>query len=124
MSFIFTSISLLVMLQFNMPANTELQTKGFTLDELPEYVVVRSEGVKTSLGRTLLLFIDSRRSKYEQNLSALEDYLRNKKKLGINSQSDLLTAMSELGFDYVNAYQVGTEDIVNVVFRKKEAFRE
>lgn len=123
MSFIFTSISLLVMLQFNMPTNPELQTKGFTLEELPEYVVVGSAGTRSGR-RTLFLFINSKRSKYERPLSALEDYLSNKLKLAVTTQSDLLTAMSELGFDYINAYQIGTDDVVNVVFRKKEAFRE
>lgn len=124
MSMIFTSISLMVMLQFSMPGNQEIQTKGFTLDELPEYVVIRSEGIKESMGKTILLRIDSRRSKFEKSLISLEDYLSNKNKRAVNGQSDLLTAMSDVGFDYVNAYPVGTEDIVNVVFRKKEEFRK
>jgi len=119
-----TSIHLIACLLLSASYPQQGIDKGFKVDDLPEYVVIRSEGLKESWGKTLFLGIDSRRSTHEKALVALEDYLSNKDKRAVNSQTDLLNAMSELGFDYLNAYQIGTEDMVNVVFRKQEQYRK
>ena len=74
--------------------------------DLPEYIVITSESTGRLIGRKLTV-INSEDSKYQLVLEALEDLLSNKKKLGIQNQTDLLNAMSKIGFDYVNAFNVG-----------------
>ena len=108
------------------------------INELPEYVVVTSENTKLIGG--INISIDHKKSDYEVVLKELEHLLQNRKKLRIRNQTDLLNAMSKLGFEYVNAYNgragsvgIGTgKDVevigssakyrINMVFKKKEKF--
>jgi len=107
--------------------------------QLPEYVVVTSENTKVLGG--IDISIDTKKSDHENALKELEALLQNRKKLRIRNQTDLLNAMSHLGFDYVDAFNAssgiidaGTEDDfeilegeskfrINMVFRKKEKHR-
>lgn len=108
------------------------------IQDLPEYVVVTSENTKLIGG--INISIDCKKSDYESILGELETLLQNRKKLSIRNQTDLLNAMSELGFEYINAYagKAGTlgsnagGDLevfgsrakyrTNMVFRKKKEF--
>ncbi len=108
--------------------------------ELPEYIVVTSENTKLLGG--INISIDYKKSKYRDKLSELEHALQSGKGLRIRNQTDLLNEMSDIGFEYVDAYnaQAGTlgalggDDVAatgskskfrtNMVFRKKEKFRD
>ncbi|SHG20683.1 hypothetical protein [Flagellimonas flava] len=110
-----------------------------SIDELPEYVVVTSENTKLIGG--ININIDYKKSDYEKVLKELESLLQNRKKLRIRNQTDLLNAMSKLGFEYVNAYNGKENNIslgsgkdveviggqakyrVNMVFKKKEKYQ-
>lgn len=119
MSVIFATLSLLLSLN-NAPITApETPENGFSLEHLPEYVVVRS----LDSGNSISIIIDHRKSKYHSQLEMLEDHLSNRKKLNVRNQSELLSAMSEIGYDYINAYSLTEEDMVNVVFRKKKEYR-
>ncbi len=120
MSVIIASISLLLSLNMGPATSMDLYRDGFSLEHLPEYVVVRSE----ETGSTITISIDNRKSKYHSLLEALEEHLAHRKKLNVRNQSELLTAMSEIGYDYINAYPISEEDMINVVFRKKAQFRK
>lgn len=113
---------------------------AITVEELPEYVVVTSENTKLLGGINII--IDYKKSPYKASLEQLEITLQSGKELRIRNQTDLLNAMSELGFEYVDAYNAhagtigaGTGDDIavgvsdskfrtNMVFRKKERFRK
>ena len=117
MSVIFATLSLLIS-----PNTTPIDSPTdirVNIDALPEYVVIRSESTSSSIA----IIIDHRKSKYDNALESLENHLSNKRYRNVRNQSELLTVMSELGFDYINAYPVDTEGIINVVFRKKEKYR-
>ncbi|UII79851.1 hypothetical protein LV704_19600 [Flagellimonas sp. CMM7] len=104
-----------------------------------EYVVVTSENTKLIGG--ININIDYKKSDYEKVLRELESLLQNRKKLRIRNQTDLLNAMSKLGFEYVNAYNGKENNIslgsgkdveviggqakyrVNMVFKKKEKYQ-
>ena len=113
MSVVFATLSLLISL------NSSPDDFRVNINELPEYVVIRSESTSNSIA----IIIDHRKSKYDSALESLEKHLSNKRYRNVRNQSELLTAMSELGFDYINAYPIDTEGIINVVFRKKEKYR-
>ncbi|SFW55006.1 hypothetical protein SAMN02927921_02280 [Sinomicrobium oceani] len=109
------------------------------IEKLPEYVVITSENTKLLGGMNIN--IASKKSSYENVLKDLEALLQKNRNLAIRNQTDLLNAMSKLGFDYVDAYNAsaGTvgaaagEDVqafgsnakyrINMVFRKKTEFR-
>ena len=117
MSVIFATLSLL--LSLNSTPITELDTHyKFSLEHLPEYIVIRCDDRGDPV-----LTIDRRKSRYNSQLEMLEEYLSHRKKRNVRNQSELLTVMSEVGYDYVNAYSVNVEDRINVVFRKKEEHR-
>ncbi len=120
-------------------------TSHINVTDLPEYVIVTCQNTKLFGG--IGIFIDSNKSSYKEELTSLENILQSKKQLFIRNQTDLLNAMSKLGFDFVNAYNASTvaplkdnadfvdaviTDIdgsegaykVNMVFRKKEKHRE
>ncbi|AZJ35475.1 hypothetical protein D6T69_08045 [Tenacibaculum singaporense] len=110
-----------------------------SVNDLPEYVVITSENTKLLGG--INITIDSKKSDYQNILEELETLLQNRKKLKIRNQTDLLNALSKLGFEYVDAYNAtagtlgvgGGDDIdifgseakyrINMVFRKKTSFR-
>ncbi len=115
------------------------ESSSVNIKELPEYVIITSENTKLLGG--INITIDYKKSKYKPQLEELEDLLQARKKLSIRNQTDLLNAMSKLGFDYLDAYNAnagtlgagGGDDVeifgseskfrVNIVFRKKEKFR-
>lgn len=111
------------------------------INDLPEYIIITSQSTKALGG--ISIFIDTHKSKYEDALNELNSLLQWKKKLGIRNQTDLLNAMSSLGFEYINAYngsqvqyasdRTAGDDIINelleggtgsfrinMVFRKKK----
>jgi len=119
MSVIFATLSLLLSLNIAPISVPETPEREFSLEHLPEYIVIRS----LDSGNSISIIIDHRKSKFHSQLEALEEHLTHRKKLNIRNQSELLSAMSEIGYDYVNAYAINESEMVNVVFRKKEEFR-
>jgi hypothetical protein len=116
-----------------------VNSASVSIDELPEYVIVTSENTKLIGG--IDITIDYKRSQYQDRLEELESLLQNRKKLHIRNQTDLLNAMSKLGFEYVDSYTGASESFgleggddvkvfgsdskfrTNMVFRKKEIYR-
>lgn len=106
------------------------------VDKLPEYVIITSENTKLLGGINII--IDCKKSKYKEELRNLESMLQDGDKLRVRNQTDLLNAMSELGFEYIDGYNSGSSSFgsndefsvsdakfrVNMVFRKKEQFRK
>ncbi len=138
---LFTSLILVIFMSANLSAQ-ELKVESLSsvnINELPEYVVVTSENTKLLGG--ININIDYKKSDYENVLKELEHLLQNRKKLRIRTQTDLLNAMSKLGFDYVNAYNGKAGNLglssgkdveifgsqakyrINMVFKKKEKYR-
>jgi len=141
-----TLISLIVILLLNTTLfSQELSTsKSANIKDFPEYVIVTSQNTKLFGGINIV--IDSKKSKYEDQLDNLADLLQSRHGLKVRNQTDLLNAMSQLGFDYINSYNASAvmpsgnnddvDDIlntidggegsykVNMVFRKKLKYRE
>ncbi|MCM5662757.1 hypothetical protein [Galbibacter mesophilus] len=110
-------------------------TNTNVLHNLPEYVVITSENTKLLGG--INITIDYKKSQYQDALEELETLLQNRKKMRIRNQTDLLNALSSLGFEYVDAYNATAGTIgaaagndvdifgsqakyrINMVFRKK-----
>lgn len=102
-------------------------------NELPTYIIISSQ--KGEFFNDIAIIIDSKNSYYAKALEELEDALQSGKKLKIRNQSDLLNAMDQLGFDYLNAYADQERDSytsldktarryrMNMVFKKKEKYR-
>ena len=88
------------------------------LEKLPEYVIAVSESTGRIIG-SIIIAIDKKRSIYSPALTELEDVLISKEKMDIRNQTDLLNAMSDLGFDYIDAFSIGEGDMTKIVFRKK-----
>ncbi len=117
-----------------------VESSTVNINDLPEYIVITSENTKLIGG--INITIDYKKSQYEDVLDELETLLQNRKKLRIRNQTDLLNAMSKLGFKYVDAYNAtagtlglgGGDDVqlsgseskfrTNMVFRKKEKYRK
>lgn len=115
------------------------KSSSISINQLPEYVVITSESTKLIGGMNIT--IKSKKSDYKEVLDNLEDLLQSRKKLEIRTQTDLLNAMYELGFEYVNAYNDSSISIgagagddvqvsgstekfrVNMVFKKKSEFK-
>ena len=102
------------------------------INELPEYVIVTSENTKLLGG--IAITIDAKKSKYKNQLRGLEEILQDGDKLSVRNQTDLLNAMSQLGYEYINAYSAETftssgeyyehsKQRINMVFRKKAKFK-
>tara|TARA_R110002073_G_scaffold216229_2_gene376440 strand:+ start:1904 stop:2341 length:438 start_codon:yes stop_codon:yes gene_type:complete len=138
---ILTSLVVLLIMSTNVSAQ-ELKVESVSavnINDLPEYVVVTSENTKLIGG--ININIDYKKSDYENVLRELEHLLQNRRKLRIRNQTDLLNAMSKLGFEYVNAYngKAGTLGLnsgknvevfgsqakyrINMVFKKKPKFQ-
>ena len=120
-----------------------VRPSSIAINQLPEYVIITSQNTKLLGGINII--IDKKRSTYEDQLEELESLLQDGDKLRVRNQTDLLNSMSKLGYDYVNAYNANAimpssrdsdgDDIlnivdggegtfkVNMVFRKKEKFR-
>jgi hypothetical protein len=135
-------LMMITVLSLNLSAQ-ELKAEtssAVNIEQLPEYIVITSENTKLLGGINIM--IDYKKSDYAIVLEELETLLQNKKKLRIRNQTDLLNAMSRLGFEYLDAYNAtagtigagGGDDIeifgseakyrINMVFRKKEKFRK
>ena len=95
LSFFFTFFSLQ---SFSQELKVE-NISSISIEELPEYVIVTSENTKLIGG--INITIDYKRSQYQDRLEELESLLQNRRKLHIRNQTDLLNAMSKLGFEYI-----------------------
>ena len=116
-----------------------IETSAVNINQLPEYVIITCENTKLLGGINIM--IDYKRSAHKDKLETLEELLQSRKKLRIRNQTDLLNAMAQLGYDYLDAFNatagtIGAEtgnDVevfgseakyrVNIVFRKKEQYR-
>ncbi len=132
---------IVMLLSFNLSAQ-ELKvdnSSAVNINQLPEYIVITTEN--TDILGGIDIQIDSKKSKYKDQLKELNTLLQNGKKLQIRNQTDLLSAMSQLGYEYVDAFNseslsdsgdIGGVDTsvglvkfrVNIVFRKKAKYRE
>ena len=90
------------------------------VDELPEYVVIRSA---TALIGSMIIVVERENSPHKPALARLEDLLESRYKLRIQNLTDLLNALSDVGFDYVNAFSIGDGGVTGMVFRKKPEYR-
>jgi hypothetical protein len=138
-----TIITIILTLTFckTISAQELSKTQSAKIENFPEYVIITSQNTKLFGG--IGIFIDSKKSKYEENLDNLAELLQSKSGLRVRNQTDLLNAMSQLGFDYINSYNAEAimpdsdgEDLldiidggegtfkINMVFRKKEKYRE
>lgn len=97
--------------------------KSLKVGELPEYVVIHTGFFYGSIRIT----IQSKESPNKKALEDLELILEDDKYLNIKNQTDLLNAMSELGFDFQDAFGIDSGDYgflqTGLVFRKKEKYR-
>lgn len=59
----------------------------------------------------------------ESGLTELNNLLENRKKLKIWNLTDLLNTLSNIGFDYADAFSI-SEDVTGVIFRKKPKYRQ
>ena len=118
---------------------TSVTRSSVNVEQLPEYIIVTSENTKLFGG--IDISIDYKKSEYADVLSELESLLQNRNKLKIRNQTDLLNALSKLGFEYVDSYNAsagslgigGGDDVevfgsqakyrINMVFRKKVEMR-
>lgn len=143
-----TITSLLILLvSFNINAQelSVVTSSQINVNSLPEYVIITSQNTKLLGGSGIT--IDAKKSKYQDQLESLQSLLQGRKKLHIRNQTDLLNAMSQLGFDFVDAFNASqastsggksseADDLfngvleggtgsfrVNMIFRKKEKFR-
>jgi TRAP-type uncharacterized transport system fused permease subunit len=121
-----------------------VQSSSVSIAEFPEYVIITSQNTKLLGGVGII--IDYKKSAYKNQLEKLESLLQDGDKLKLLNQTDLLNSMSNLGFDFVDAYNASqvvnsrhekdaADDIfnaleggtgtyrVNMIFRKKEQFR-
>lgn len=105
------------------------------LSTLPEYIIITSENTKLLGGINII--IDYKKSEYKDKLEELEIALRNRKQFGVRNQTDLLNKMSNIGYEYVDAYNANSGSIgigagddiditgstakfrINMVFKKK-----
>ncbi|WP_350287932.1 hypothetical protein [uncultured Croceitalea sp.] len=97
------------------------------VDDLPEYIIISSEARGISGG--ILPVIESKGSVHDVALTELESMFADRKKLNLKNQIDLLNKMSELGYEFVNAYPSWISNSTSrvrtgMVFRKKPRFRD
>jgi hypothetical protein len=108
----------------------QLSTRDKTIkvEDYPEYVIVNCDNAGSMLGNSIRIAVQAKNSSFEQSLKALQDILEDKNGLNLGNQTDLLNAMSKLGFDYVNAFpenSIGGSSFsrTGFVFRKKQEYR-
>ncbi len=117
------------------------QNAVINIEELPEYLIIQSEDTRLLGG--IAMTIDYKNSEYKEALIKLQGTLEKSSGLKVRNQTDLLNALSKLGFEYVDAYEAsafssstsdqsqdkssseyGSSKIrINMIFRKKEKFR-
>ncbi|GEM_PF-1275022 len=143
-----TSVILLLIFPFAVNGYSQslevIKSSSVKVEELPEYVIITSQNTKLLGG--IGIIIDYKKSIYKEQLQTLEELLQDRDKLRVRNQTDLLNAMSQLGYEYVNAYNADQivpakddDDVgevlnivdggegtfrINMVFRKKPQFRE
>jgi hypothetical protein len=143
-----TSVILLLILPFTANGYSQslevIKSSSVKVEELPEYVIITSQNTKLLGG--IGIIIDYKKSIYKEQLRTLEELLQDGDKLRIRNQTDLLNAMSQLGYEYINAYNADQvvpakdgDDVgevlnivgggegtfrINMVFRKKPQFRK
>ena len=88
------------------------------INNLPEYVVIRFVSPPG-----VIIVVDKKDSPYESGLIELNELLEDRKKISVRNLTDLLNALSDVGFDYVDAFRIG-DDVTGVVFRKKPEYRQ
>lgn len=108
------------------------QGQKINADDLPKYIIISSQ--KGEIFNDIAIIIDSDNSPYKKGLDKLEHMLQNRKMLKVRNQADLLNAMDQLGFDYLDVYQDTEKDSktsldktarrfrVNMIFKKKEKY--
>lgn len=102
--------------------------KTVKVDEFPEYIIINCDNVSPVLGKSIRIMIQAKSSEFEKPLKDLQDLLEDNKYLRIGNQTDLLNAMSRLGFDYMDAFLQNPRaessfSRTGFVFRKKEKYR-
>lgn len=109
----------------------QLSKSGKTVkaDELPEYVIINCDNTRSGLTNSIRIVIQSKNSEYEKSLQDLQALLEENNYLKISNQTDLLNAMSRLGFDYINAFpqnpgEGNSYSRTGFVFRKKDKYRK
>ncbi len=105
-----------------------LSNKTIKVEELPEYIIINCDNVTSVIGKTIRIVIQAKNSEFEKSLNGLQDFLEDNKYLKISNQTDLVNAMSKLGFDYVDAFPENSKEgssfsRTGFVFRKKEKYR-
>lgn len=105
-----------------------LNNKTVKVEEFPEYIIINSDNTSSILGQSIRIVIQAKNSEFEKSLKDLQDLLEDNKYLKISNQTDLLNAMSKLGFDYVDAFPQNPSiessfSRTGFVFRKKEKYR-
>jgi hypothetical protein len=102
--------------------------KTVKVEDFPEYIIINCDNVSPILGKTIRIVIQASNSDFEKPFKDLQELLDDNKFLKISNQTDLLNAMSKLGFDYTDAFlqnprAENTFSRTGFVFRKKEKFR-
>ena len=108
--------------------NLSSKDKTVTVDEFPEYIIINSDNISPVLSKSIRIVIQAKNSEFEKPLIELQDLLEDNKYLKISNQTDLLNAMSKLGFDYIDAFlqnprSESSFSRTGFVFRKKEKYR-
>lgn len=83
------------------------KAQSVDVDQLPSYVVVGAEDTKLLGG--IGIHIAKKKSESKDAFYYLEYYLHTTKK--VRTVTDLLNAMDELGFDYVNTFTSGSKSL-------------
>jgi hypothetical protein len=122
------TICLIMFAPFSYAQSLSFKDKSFKVEEFPEYVIINCDNLTPILANSINIVIQAKNSKFEKSLKGLQDFFEDNKYLNISNQTDLLNAMSELGFDYVDAFpQNATENSIfsrtGFVFRKKEKYQ-
>lgn len=102
--------------------------KSIQISELPEYLVINCDNQASILGRSIRISVQSRNSPMEKSLHLLQELLEEANYLKISNQTDLLTTLSALGYDFIDAFPQNTGESASFnrsgfVFRKKEKYR-
>ncbi len=112
-----------LILAFNL--SFTINNRGFTIEELPEYVVIQTEVFTRGTSGRILEVDGRRKSRDEKALTKLEDYLQDKKRSGVKYHTDLLNEMSDIGYDFIQAIKNDEVDyLARYIFRKKAKFRD
>lgn len=133
--FIIILLACIATFTLNAQEKKVIDTSCIDINELPEYIVITSENTKLLGG--INITIDAKKSIYQDVLENLEHILQNRKKLHIRNQTDLMNALYQLGYEFLDAYNASAGTIgagtgndvsvfgsdakyrINMVFKKK-----